>query len=538
MNDPRNPALELVREERESSWPDPEPLEATPPELPAFPTDAIPHWLSDFVTEEARATQTPPDLAALLALAAVATGVQGKAVVAPKKGDPGYTEPMNIFVVVALPPASRKSAVFRDATQPIIDVECQMRDTARDLVARAEARLQILRDAIDAKQRNAKNPKTTTARADELASEIAELTVQLARDEEACPRMPRLLVSDITPQALGMRLAEHGVLTLATAEGSEVFETARGRYSADARPNFDVLKKAHAGDWIAVDRVKGEPLRCDRPALTLALAIQPAVLRDARAVEVFRGEGLLGRFLFALPQTLVGSRTWDQAGVRPRVRDLYDQMIRKLIEIPRPAEPWVLTLDDQAEAALRNFHDRIECQLSENAALGWMTDWAGKLPGLTVRIAGLLHCVEWLDSVDQMFIVPIDRTTATQAIQIAEYALAHAQAALLEAPEDKLLADARYVWGRILLKHREEGNSLPSTREIHRWAGGGGKDRRIPTATDTERVLHELEIRGYAQRHDRKKGGPLWEMNPKALRASAPVSTVSVSAGGTDGSEN
>src|SRR5207249_3816 len=38
--------------------------------LPAFPVDCLPSWLAAWVTAEASATQTPPDLAAMLTLAA------------------------------------------------------------------------------------------------------------------------------------------------------------------------------------------------------------------------------------------------------------------------------------------------------------------------------------------------------------------------------------------------------------------------------------------------------------------------------------
>src|SRR2546426_4555801 len=69
-------------------------------DLPPFPTDALPEPLRAFVDAEAVATQTPPDLAAMLVLATCAVATARKVRVQVKDG---YSEPVNIFMVVALP---------------------------------------------------------------------------------------------------------------------------------------------------------------------------------------------------------------------------------------------------------------------------------------------------------------------------------------------------------------------------------------------------------------------------------------------------
>src|SRR6266481_5806922 len=72
--------------------------------LPAFPVEALPSWLAQYVDALAHATQTPTDLAGLLGLAAVSTAMAQKVRVEVRQG---YSEPVNIFVVVAMPPGSR-----------------------------------------------------------------------------------------------------------------------------------------------------------------------------------------------------------------------------------------------------------------------------------------------------------------------------------------------------------------------------------------------------------------------------------------------
>ena len=63
--------------------------------------------MCEFVQAVATATQTPPDLAGMLVLGAVAAAVGGKLEI---EGSPGYAEPLNLFLVIAIPPGNRNRA--------------------------------------------------------------------------------------------------------------------------------------------------------------------------------------------------------------------------------------------------------------------------------------------------------------------------------------------------------------------------------------------------------------------------------------------
>ncbi len=91
-----------------------------------------------------------------------------------------------------------------------------------------------------------------------------------------------------------------------SAEGG-IFDTIAGRYSSNI-PILDVWLKGHAGDPLRVDRKGRAPEYVQRPALTLCLMIQPVTLSAIARNEMFRGRGLLARFLFALPPSKVGHR--------------------------------------------------------------------------------------------------------------------------------------------------------------------------------------------------------------------------------------
>jgi len=67
---------------------------------------------------------------------------------------------------------------------------------------------------------------------------------------------------------------------------------------------FDIL----AGAPVRVDRKSGEPIFLTNPLLTIGLSPQPAVLSGLAEIPVFRGRGLLARFLFGLPPSNLGYR--------------------------------------------------------------------------------------------------------------------------------------------------------------------------------------------------------------------------------------
>src|SRR4029453_3381399 len=89
-------------------------------QVPAFPVEVLPGWLGEYVAAVATATQTPPDLAGMLALAVVATVSAGAVEVEPR---PGWREPLCLFIAVGMDAGTRKSAVFTAMTRSVADFE-------------------------------------------------------------------------------------------------------------------------------------------------------------------------------------------------------------------------------------------------------------------------------------------------------------------------------------------------------------------------------------------------------------------------------
>ena len=299
-------------------WEPPIPLHEL--SLPSFPTQVLPSWLSLFVKAEAVATQTPEDLAAMVSLAVMAAACAKKFEVEVK---PGWREPVNVFTVISLPPGNRKSAVFRDAVEPLEEFEQAEARRIASEIDEARTRQKILEKALRQAEESAASAQSEqreqlTAQATELARQLAAMRV---------PVPPRLLSNDITPERLATLLHEQGGRMAARSAEGDVFDLMAGRYSSNAVPNFTVYLKGHSGDTIRVDRVGRPPEYVEGPALTLGLTVQPEVIRGLADKPGFRGRGLLGRFLYAMPASLLGCRQINPPTMPEAVRETYKRTL-------------------------------------------------------------------------------------------------------------------------------------------------------------------------------------------------------------------
>jgi hypothetical protein len=107
--------------DRGAEWPEPIPLGPNH-ELPAFHVHLLAAWLREWVVAEAEATQTPPHLAAMLGRCALSMCCARRLQVR-VHGD--WFQPVNLYAIIVLPPANRKSAVFRDAMAPLDAFVCE-----------------------------------------------------------------------------------------------------------------------------------------------------------------------------------------------------------------------------------------------------------------------------------------------------------------------------------------------------------------------------------------------------------------------------
>lgn len=434
------------REEADDTWEAPVPFDDAT-QLPPFPLHVLPPVMREWVEAEAEATQTPPDLSACIALAVVSACVQKKFEVEVR---PGWSEPLSTYWTIALPPADRKSKVFRDATAPIREWERLQSERMRATIAAAATKR-----AIQEKKHTEAVGKA--AKGDDAAGDrAAELAVELA--ESRMPVVPRICCDDTTPERLNSLLAEHGGrMAVMSAEGG-IFETVAGRYS-DNVSNLDGLLKGHAGDEVKVDRMNRESLHIRRPAVTLGLCVQPSVIEGLAEKSGFRGRGFLARFLFIMPQSRVGHRNVTPPSVPAAVTAGWRELVMRLLELPEvraddgEIESETLTLGRVARLEIEELARQLEPRLGPDGDLDSVRDWAGKSVGAVVRVIGLLHlAANSVYSVDSVGVISISHGGGSVEIrgetsELHTYLLSHSLRAFRSMGADPTLQAAKKLWG-------------------------------------------------------------------------------------------
>lgn len=489
-------------------WPEPVALGGYG-RLPEFPSGVLPEWVDEMVAALAESSQTPRDLAGMVALGVLAVPVAGRVRVSVTipAGAEIWSEPVNIWTAVALGPANMKSHVLTTLSDPFTEWERFQADELGPVIAAAQTRRAVAEKAyaravdLAGKAEGALDVEETAAEAEAARQKL---------DDAVVPVLPRLVADDATPEALTSLLAEQGGrLAVVSAEGA-TFSIMAGRYSR-GEPNLEVFLQGHPGDPLRVDR-KGRPSEhIPSPALTLVLAIQPDVLRSVGERREFRGRGLLARFLYAVPVSLVGARNvTDPAPVPVEVRNRYRSRLRALIEHYAQADDVkVLHLDPDAYRHFIEYRKRLEPRLGPAGDLHHIGDWGGKLHGAVIRLAGIITCARNKQA------ETVDLESMTAAMSIADYLVPHALAAHDVMGADGLIGGARHVLGWVRRHAAETKAKRFTRRDVHQ-----ANRARFPKVADLDPVLDLLTEYGWIapeERHVGPQGGrpsPAYAISP------------------------
>lgn len=436
-------------------WEAPIPLDTG--SVPPFPVEAL-GPLAEYVGAVAEALQVPPDLPGGLALSVIAAALARKCRVEARRK---YSEPLNIYTLTLLESGNRKTATVEAVTAPLVAVEA-------DLLARAEPEIAAVESQRRIREGERSNLERDAARltADSTERERSRrAALSLARElaETDAPVRPRLLVNDVTPEQLGYLLAEQGGVLACFSAEAEIFGPMMGRYAKDGQPNLDVYLKGHSGDDHRVDRGTRKPVTVRRPALTLGVSVQPAALESLTRDPTVRGRGLLGRFLYTRPTSLLGYRNTEPQPVPDIVEAQWANLVRWLCALPRPPVEYVLTLSPEAYRVHQAFDEEVEKALRPGEPFHTMQDWAGKLPGATLRLSAILHAAEAGLAGREPWATPIGEPIMAAAVRLGRFYAAHAAAVFELMGTDPVVAGAQ----RLLAWIKRRGAETFTKRDAH-----------------------------------------------------------------------
>lgn len=427
----------------EAVWAEPRPLDHDASQLPAFPTEVLPPVLADFVRAQALSTQVDEALPAFLVLGALSVALAGKAEVHPT---PDWQEPLNTYLTICQDSGTRKSPNVKRVMRPVVEFEQQLQTTHKQATEGNSVQIRVLKNHVTQLEAQLNNSKGTRDDSDVIA-ELIETQGEVTRlEQENLKVCSRLLADDITPEACAVLLHKNRCRIGVVSAEADIFKILAGRYSQEA--NLGLFLKGYSGDDYRMDRraADKEPIWLPKPLITMAIATQPAVLQEMVNQPGWKEMGLPGRFLYASPVDLVGRRAISPPSMPPSVEKAYQALMRQLLDIPIPDEPFAVHLGDSARDALDSFRAWLEPQMAGEGRFRDMREWASKLPGNLVRIAGLLHIAERAHlGYEGWRHVPIGTDVIDRVLWLAEFLIEHATAVFTLMGADKVREDARKI---------------------------------------------------------------------------------------------
>jgi hypothetical protein len=281
----------------------------------------------------------------------------------------GGRKPLTGLFVSVADSGERKTSVDKIALAPVSRVEARWREEADAKRAAYLNDLEAWKEARTAATRRAKGDRGTIRAA-----------LNALGPEPKAPPNPMLWVSDPTPEALVLHLAESrpwaGVFT---AEGGILVGGAA--FSDESRMRTGALLNTL---W------DGEPIRRRRVLTGAAflpgrrcsahVMMQPTVADRLFGDAMLDGIGLLARTLLAAPESTAGTRRWQEAPAASRFAlDAYGQKLEYLLtRLPVTApdtadvlDPPVMRLTAEARALWICFYDHAESAIGPGG--GWQT---------------------------------------------------------------------------------------------------------------------------------------------------------------------
>ena len=441
-------------------------------EIPKFPIEAFPNELKQYGLEIAEELQVPIDMVATAMLTTLALANQGKYMI---EGKEGWIEPLNIYAINIARPSERKSPTMAKIIKPILEYEREENDMRKLDVKNSKDIVEMYENKL----RNLKSNKSNENKDTEI--KIAEINKFLVNFQPV--KFLRLIVDDITPEALSSIMVENNErIGILSSEGG-IFDIIAGRYNNNIA-NFDILLKGYSGDRTSIDRKGRDAEILNNPYITMMLFTQPIVLEEVFSNNQFRGKGLCARLLYCYPPSKVGNRNVNSVAATKEAEKQYHITIKELLK-KEVKEPKILKLSSRAYDKSQEFARRLENLLNDE--LQGIEDWAGKLHGNILRIAGNLHLAFNIEADN----LTVSEDTIEDAIKIGYYYLVNAQNIYEIAGKDT----KNEIIAKKIIKTLKEKKISGQINKHHVYRMNRGK--YVEKVEDIDEALKILEEEGY-----------------------------------------
>lgn len=386
--------------------------------LPAFPIDALPDVLKNYVSDVAESTQTPIDMAGVASLALMSIAMQPRYKVF---GKADWEEQLSLYCMIVAEPSDRKSAVFNQIIKVIQSFEAEYNEHHSIDVLKSQEEHTSLEKRYKKATKDYENGKITKDEYDEAFRKYSTHKVI---------KPISLTLDDVTSESLTNEIeSQEGCIALVSSEGG-IFDIISGSYTNF--PNIDIFLKGYSGDFIKVSRIGRPSLYVKNPRLTILLTVQPKVLESVVNNGTFTGRGLSARFLYSVPKSLVGSRRFETKPINFDNKKRFSDLIHEILKEPKSSTTYI-TLSNDAYSLLKYYYEEFESRLITD--LKEIGGWAGKLVGNILRISALITRARnvkydaflYTPSSDDSAEWIVQKEDMESAIKLGDYFLEHAR---------------------------------------------------------------------------------------------------------------
>jgi putative DNA primase/helicase len=354
----------------------------------------LPKIIRTAVEEVVGFVKAPIPLVASSALAALSLAIQAHADIKRAEMLHGTT---GLFLLTIADSGERKSTCDGFFTQAIREYESAKAEIAQTDLKRYNAQIgawEAKQVGVKDKIRNdAKNNKSTT----QMENNLQELEMQKPEP----PKIPRLLYTDVTPEALAYSFASQwpsgGVVS---AEAGIVFGShSMGKDSV--MRNLSLLNQLWDGASLKIDRRTSESFTVKGARLTVALQVQEPTLREFfnKTGSLARGTGFMARFLVSWPRSTQGMRPFTEAPKNWPALVAFNQRLaailnQEMVFNENILSPTLMTLSEEAKQSWVKYHDTIESELNSDGQFFDVCDVASKSADNAARLATLFQVFE------------------------------------------------------------------------------------------------------------------------------------------------
>ncbi len=360
------------------------------------------------------------------------------------------------------------------------------------------------------------------------------------------PSSKMVITNDITSKNLQTKLVEYFGQLAIISDDSNLLKCL----------NLPEVLRGYNGGGEQRIKVKDRYVTVNHITATVGLIVPPEALAALKSKKYTYGKEVASKLLYYMPASNAGRHNYLDREVAPdQARLGYEIGIDFLLKIQIPHSynatgdwlPKIIGLDDESLYLFYQFCEQLQLESGKGGNLEALQDWLDNLPGMVLRIAGLVHVANlvqeqlgiaiklpedqrsehmhpltlsplspfWGENLSNNLV--IKKETMQSVIEFAKKMIFHAQAAYNILEANKTDADINYVLYWIFRHCEVDANGAFFIRQNKLQRDSHFSKKSITTIKKLLMQLHEQHILSPDELKTRKPTY-IWYVNPELFK--------------------